>query len=124
MFIGACFVMLVYESIGYFMEVPRQPWFPILLLFVSLLWFYRHARADIALRRKLNTGLLGEQKTASYLDKLKASGVEVFHDIQCGDFNIDHVLVSTRGIQVVETKYWRPKEKGGYVYDGKENCER
>ena len=48
-------------------------------------------------------GARGEEKVAEFLSNLP-DGFEVFHDIQCDGFNIDHVVASPAGIFLIETK--------------------
>jgi hypothetical protein len=48
----------------------------------------------------------GERFVGQYLDGLRASGVRVFHDVLADGFNLDHVVVSERGIFAIETKSW------------------
>ena len=70
--------------------------------------------------RALRLGMEGEQVVGQLLEELRADGATVFHDICAKDFNVDHVVVSSKGIFVIETKT-RSKPKGRRVtvrYDG------
>jgi hypothetical protein len=70
--------------------------------------------------RALRLGMEGEKVVGQSLEELRASGATVFHDICGKDFNVDHVVVSPKGIFVIETKT-RSKPKGTGVtvrYDG------
>ena len=50
-------------------------------------------------------GLRGEQAVAEALHELADVGYRTFHDLQPdGSWNIDHVIVGTRGVYVIETK--------------------
>ena len=49
-------------------------------------------------------GAEGERKTAKALKPLQRSGSRVFHDIQTGHGNYDHVLVGPAGVFLLETK--------------------
>ena len=52
---------------------------------------------------------MGERCVGQTLERLRSKGYQVFHDIPCGGFNIDHVLISPRGVFVIDTKtYTRP----------------
>jgi hypothetical protein len=53
----------------------------------------------------------GEREVAEILDELKQVGAQVLHDIPGEEGNVDHVVVSTRGIFVIETKNWSKPEK-------------
>lgn len=50
-------------------------------------------------------GLSGEREVAAILDEVKSGGGFVVHDIPADGFNIDHVVISLRGIYAIETKY-------------------
>lgn len=59
------------------------------------------------LRRKIRAvklGRDGERVVAQYLDDLRGSGARVLHDLLADGFNLDHVVVSERGIFAIETK--------------------
>jgi len=59
--------------------------------------------------KRLKLGRDGEKIVAEELEKLRASGSIVFHDIVGDKFNLDHVVLSPKGIYVVETKtYSKP----------------
>lgn len=46
----------------------------------------------------------GELVVGQFLDGLREDGARIFHDIPGEDFNLDHVVISQKGIFVVETK--------------------
>lgn len=89
----------------------------IVLVAFGLSRFFHHAK----LRRRAREGLAAERATAQELNRLMAEGCQVFHDLPGEPFNIDHVVVSPRGVFVVETKS-RKKPPVGYKvrYDGKQ----
>jgi hypothetical protein len=63
----------------------------------------------------------GERIVAEQIDQLKQQGAAVIHDVVGDGFNIDHVILSTKGVFVAETKT-RSKPKRGsptVSYDGK-----
>lgn len=61
----------------------------------------------------------GERTVADALEALKWKGAVVFHDLVNNDHNIDHVIVSRRGIITVETKTRRKLPDSRVIYDGK-----
>ena len=73
---------------------------------------------------RLRTGYDAEVAVGQELDKLMRSGAYVFHDFPAEGFNIDHVVVSTQGVFVVETKGYtkstslKGKEAATVVFDG------
>lgn len=74
---------------------------------------------------KLRQGYEGEVAVAQELNQLMRIGAYVFHDVPGEGFNIDHVIVSPRGIYAVETKSRmkpnrdRGSEDANVVFDGK-----
>lgn len=77
------------------------------LLFAYGFWQYqRHSKR----KQQARDGLLAERVTGLQLNRLVAQGCLVMHDLPCGDFNIDHVVIAPRGVFAVETKsYRKPK---------------
>ena len=64
-------------------------------------------------------GLDGEVVVSQTLERLRAHGYEVFHDIQGDGFNIDHVVVGPGGVFVIETKTARKAHGSAEVrFDG------
>lgn len=45
-----------------------------------------------------------KRETTAYLERLREGGCAVFHDVAGDDSDIDHVVLSEKGIYVVETK--------------------
>lgn len=79
-----------------------------LLFFGYGFWHYqRHDRR----REQARDGLLAERVTGMQLNRLVANGCLVLHDLPCGEYNIDHIVIAPRGVFAVETKSFRkPKE--------------
>jgi len=73
---------------------------------------------------RLKLGLDAELAVGQELIGLVRQGAAVFHDVDAGDFNIDHVVVAQQGIFAVETKgYTKPAAMRGpakarVTYDG------
>ncbi len=68
--------------------------------------------------KKLKLGRDGEKEVAQYLDTLKKEGVHIFHDVINDNktFNIDHIVISTKGIFTIETKaYSKPIAKKAII---------
>lgn len=70
--------------------------------------------------KHLRLGKEGEMAVGQYLDKLRAEGYQVLHDIVGDKFNIDHVIIGPAGIFAIETKTLSKKTKGNPTikYDG------
>ena len=62
----------------------------------------------------------GDKEVGEYLEHLRRDGCIVFHDITGDNFNLDHVILSTKGIYAVETRtYSKPLGNGAKInYDG------
>ncbi len=75
-------------------------------------------------RRSLYLGLDCELAVGQELNHLMLEGCRVYHDFPADKFNIDHVVVSSKGVFAVETKgRAKPDKKMGsagatVVYDG------
>jgi len=69
----------------------------------------RFNRLLTRLRRK-RLGWEGELAVGEQLTRLYAQGYDVFHDLDGGSFNIDHVAVGPAGVFAIETKA-RVKQK-------------
>ncbi|MFH0847084.1 MAG: nuclease-related domain-containing protein [Chloroflexota bacterium] len=69
--------------------------------------------------RNTKLGRDGEREVGQSLEELRQKGYAIFHDIVGGDFNIDHVVVSRRGIFAVETKTKSKPKNGRVTFDGK-----
>ena len=67
--------------------------------------------------KALKLGREGERAVGEYLDLLREQGYKIFHDIVGDNFNIDHLIISTKGIFIVETKtYSKPTDKDAKIY--------
>ena len=74
--------------------------------------------------RPLKEGLKGERFMGDHLDTLRETGCKVFHDFVGEYGNVDHIVVSSKGIFAIETKTMRkPNDKDETLtYDGEEIC--
>jgi hypothetical protein len=72
--------------------------------------------------KNLKLGRDGERAVGQYLELFRESGCHVFHDIIGNSFNVDHVLISTKGLFVIETKtYSKPATGNSKIhFNGKE----
>ncbi len=64
----------------------------------------------------------GEKAVGQFLEHLHEQGFQVFHDLLGDGFNIDHVLVGTKGVFTVETKTWSKPVRGEskIIFDGEQ----
>lgn len=63
-------------------------------------------------------GLEGERLVGESLNQLSNESTFVFHDIPGERFNVDHIIVSTRGIFVIETKHFNREICHEFFFDG------
>jgi len=71
----------------------------------------------------LSLGRDGEKAVGQYLENLRVNGYKVFHDVLGETFNVDHVVVSKKGICVIETKTIskrKSSKRDKVVFDGNE----
>jgi hypothetical protein len=76
---------------------------------ILLFKLYRFTR----IRFGLQNGLEAEIALGQELDQLMREGAVVFHDFPAEGFNIDHVLLTRRGVYAVETKARMKPDRGG-----------
>lgn len=54
--------------------------------------------------KQLRQGIEGEKVVGQFLESLRESGYQVFHDLMGDDFNVDHVIIGPAGVFTIETK--------------------
>lgn len=90
--------------------------------FAALITLYGVARAWPLIRRlrHLALGYKGERVVGEFLDRLRILGYSVYHDVPGEGDNIDHVIISTRGIYTIETRTCNKPARGQSKvrYDG------
>lgn len=113
-FVAAALLVFVaaLEWIGALRHAPRQPWLYTLMAAVAgaaFAWRLVRIRKRV---RLLKLGRDGELVVGQFLEGLRVSGARVFHDIPGEGFNLDHVVLSTHGCYVIETKTRRKPVRG------------
>lgn len=125
---GIIIALFIFLPVILFLLIPQRSGLHPVSLTVSLLGStsgvcyaaaYFHWRKFKVLRRELRNcwlGFDGERYMAEKLTPLVGKGYRVFHDLQVDwipgmKFNIDHVVVGSNGVFVIETKT-RRKRKG------------
>jgi hypothetical protein len=93
-----------FEWLAVLRHLPRQPWtysgIAVLTIALTTVKVWR-VRARV---QQLKLGRDGERVVGQYLERLRAEGADVFHDVPGDRFNIDHVVLSVHGFYAVETK--------------------
>ena len=98
---------------------------PFLISVIALLSVIYSVYKILKIKKKLKSlrqGRDGEKAVGQYLELFREQGMKIFHDIVGDEFNIDHLIISSKGIYVIETKtYSKPlKGKTEIFFDGKD----
>jgi hypothetical protein len=102
-------------------DIGRQPWlFAGAALILTAVGARRIYRVQVRVKA-LKLGLAGERAVGQFLEGLRVSGARILHDIQGDNFNVDHVVISSRGIFCIETKTITKRGPDSIVYyDGRQ----
>jgi Nuclease-related domain len=119
-FAAGCFCLVAYfEWYGYLTHAPRRPFLFTVIAGCAVLfagWRIWRIRSRV---KQLRQGRDGERAVGQFLERLRADGGQVFHDIPGNGFNLDHVVISTHGIYAIETKTWsKPWPRAQVVVEG------
>lgn len=108
------------------MEVRPWDWLDTLLLLSAIalaIYLGRKVAQEMPRQRQIKHAIRAEQATAQELAASLAGSNRVIHDLQAGEFNIDHVAITPAGVFAVETKSrLKPPAGNGspkVKYDGK-----
>lgn len=125
-YISTAVLMLALSMLEWYRWYFQLPPSPYIFTSLALLIIGFSTYKIINIRKKiknLKLGRDGEKAVGQYLETFRsANGIKVFHDIRGDNFNIDHVVVSTKGIYIIETKtHSKPiKGKAEIIFDGKQ----
>jgi hypothetical protein len=112
-------VLAAMEWLGYLVHSPRHP---IIFSGMALIGVTTAVWRVLAVRsrvRRLRLGRDGERVVGQFLERLRDSGAQVFHDVPGEGFNLDHVVISPRGIYAIETKtYSKPWPGAKIIVEG------
>jgi hypothetical protein len=113
-------ILAALEWVRYFFLQPPSPvLYTIVAVLTGIYVAYKIYRVWPALKR-LRLARDGEKVVGQFLERLRGSGFQVFHDIVGPTFNIDHVVIGPAGVFTVETKTWSKPASGQAVikFDG------
>lgn len=106
----------------YYFEQPPTP--IIYTIFAVLLagftaWRVWKTRPQV---HAIKQGIEGEKAVGQFLERLRESGYQVFHDLIGTGFNVDHVVIGPAGVFTVETKTWSKPARGDakIMFDGEQ----
>jgi Nuclease-related domain len=113
-------VLAVWDWLHYFKIVGTSPWLLTATAVGAMAWAVQRFFKFRPRMRMLRQGLDGEKAVGQYLDRFRADGYHVFHDIVGESFNVDHVLIGPGGVFTIETKTWSKPARGEAKirYDG------
>jgi hypothetical protein len=118
-FAGGFCLLAMFEWIGYLGHIARQPIAMSCAAAIAVTvatWRFVVTRRRV---RQLKLGRDGERCVGQYLERLRASNCQVFHDIPANGFNLDHVVISPQGIYAVETKtFSKPSTNAKVTVEG------
>lgn len=113
-------IMALLEWWRWLTSSPPLPFFYSIIAALTIVFAgWKTKRALIKVKR-IRLGRDGEKAVGQYLDLLREKGARIFHDIQGNGFNLDHVVIHTSGVYVVETKTFSKPDRGEakITYDG------
>jgi len=113
-------VLALLEWWRWYMEIKPSPLiYTIIFVVVTAYGLPKLLRLRKQLKA-LRLGRDGEKAVGQYLEALRESGAKIFHDIQGESFNLDHVVIASSGVYVIETKTYSKPDKGRavIVFDG------
>ncbi len=118
-----CFGLIywaAYEWWRYYKNPPPSPKMATFLAVVIVLFSVYKMKKILKEVRAVKLGREGERAVGQYLETLREKGHRIYHDLLGDNFNLDHVIISRKGIYVIETKTYSKPEKGDprIVFDG------
>lgn len=118
---GGFISLALADWVRYFSTKPLNPWLSSVVALGALGYSALSVTHATKRVRILKLGRDGERVVAEQMDKLKQHGAAVIHDVVAGKFNIDHVILSPKGVFVAETKTRSKPQRGSptVTYDGK-----
>jgi len=116
-----CVVGAAHEWWRYFRNPPPSPVLITLLAIIGSAFGIYRIRTILKKVKSIRLGRDGERAVGQYLELLREKGHRVYHDILGENFNIDHVIISRKGVFIIETKtYSKPlKGEANICFDGK-----
>ncbi|GAB6147272.1 hypothetical protein JCM12294_47180 [Desulfocicer niacini] len=105
-------IMSVLEWLRYFRNTDPSP--KIVTLIAVIFTIYSVYKVLKTLRKIKSTklGRDGERAVGQYLDDMRKKGYRIFHDVIGESFNLDHVIISRKGVYVIETKTYSKPSSG------------
>jgi hypothetical protein len=104
----------------WYFNLPPSPWLFTTIAALALAMSIWKARWGLRMTKRIKLGRDGEKAVGQFLERLRESGAQVFHDIPGDCFNLDHVVIHESGFYVIETKTHSISVRGEpkLFYDG------
>ena len=112
LFMGA---LAGWDWIRWSFDLPFTPWALTLGFLGTALYAYFKLKVVRARLVALKQGREGERAVGQYLETITDSECKIFHDIVVDDFNIDHIIISTKGVFAIETKTYSKPNQGEVI---------
>lgn len=115
---SALFIMMaVQEWLRFYRQSPPSPKTITFFAIVVVIFSFYKIRNISREVKNLKLGRDGERIVGESLDLMRTKGYKIFHDIIGENFNIDHVIISAKGIFLIETKtFKKPTKKDARIY--------
>jgi len=112
----------IQEWMKWYFKLPPSPILASVMALAVIIFCAIKISKNMKNMKNIKQGRDGEKAVGQYLEDTKKDGTRVFHDIPGENFNIDHLLVSKKGIFVIETKTYSKPSKGKteIFFDGKD----
>ncbi len=120
---SACLLAITFlEWYYWLLKTPRSPFLTTLIALIVITFCFRKILKQSKQVRLLKLAREGEIAVGQELELLREKGYIIYHDLLGENFNIDHAIISERGIFVIETKTLSKPVKGNaqITFDGKE----
>jgi hypothetical protein len=88
----------------FYFRIQPSPWIITFMAILIILFSLYKVRKIFINVSQLKLGRDGERIIGETLDSLREKEYKILHDIVGENFNIDHVIISTKGIFLIETK--------------------
>lgn len=100
------------EWLRYFVPMKPSPYLYSATALIAVVYAVLRVWRAIPEFRTLRQARDGERAVGQYLERLRADGYQVFHDVIGSGFNVDHVAIGPAGVFAIETKTFSKPASG------------
>ncbi len=90
-----CAFFVLYSWFFYFRPIEKPPILLSIFFGVGLVFSAYKLNVHMKKVKNIQQGRDGERAVGQYLESMRESGCQVYHDIVGKGFNVDHVVIST-----------------------------